>query len=104
MTRGLRPADELIGPAVAEIVAALDAPASDAPLVALARSLASTIDAMPPAVRQAMLPQHAGPLLKVLAELEARAVKRRPDVPARPSRLDELRAARARATDKEIRR
>jgi hypothetical protein len=96
VSRNLRPADELLRPAVEQMVAALDAPPADAPLIALARQLAAAIDDMPPAVRDAMLPQHAGPLLKVLDALEARAVKRRPDVPARPSRLDELRMARTR--------
>ena len=91
--RRLRPADELIGPALAAMVAGLDPPEADGPLLALARRMAATIDAMPDAVAVSMLPNHAGPLVKALAELEARAVKRRGSAPAGPSRLRDLRAA-----------
>ena len=48
--------------------------------------LAATIDAMPPAVAVPMLPNHAGPLVKVLTELDARyrrrSAGREPGAPA----------------------
>ncbi len=64
----------MLGPAVAALGEALDPPAAD--LLALARRLAATIDAMPPAVAVPMLPNHAGPLVKVLTELDARYRRR----------------------------
>lgn len=94
--RQLRSAGELVAPAVAEMVKALDPPAEDAPLVALARSLASAIDGMAPAVRSAMMPQFSGQLVKVLGELDARARRRGTADPKRVSKLDELRATAAR--------
>jgi hypothetical protein len=96
MAANLRPAEELIGPRVAEMVAAYDCPAADAPLVALARTLAATIDAMPPGVRTTMLPQHSGQLTRVLAELDARAARRAKPQRRAQSQLDLLRAEQAR--------
>ena len=93
--RRLRAANQLVGPAVEQTVKALNAPDSDAALVALARRQAATVDAMPDGVAVAMLPQHSGQLLKTLAELQARAAKRGQAADARPSRLDALRAARS---------
>lgn len=100
MARPLRPAEELIAPCVAGMLAAYDPPPADAPLAALARTLAATIDAMPPGVRQAMLPQHTGPLLKVLTELDMRARRREGgrEPGRKPNQLEQLRAAHARAT------
>ena len=93
--RRLRSADSLLGPAVAATVAALGPPDADAALVRLAEVIAATIDAMPDAVRVTMLPNHTGQLLKVLGELEERAVRRRKAASGRPNRLDQLRAAHA---------
>jgi hypothetical protein len=88
----LRDASHLIEPTLAE----LEVPASDAPLLALARRMAATIDAMPDAMAGTMLPNHAGPFLKALAELEDRAAKRRARTGAgRPNRVSQLRAAHA---------
>jgi hypothetical protein len=93
-SRNLRDAGQLLAPAVEGLGDALGAPAADAPLLALARRMAATIDAMPDGVAVAMLPNHAGPLIKVLAELEARANARRKPAAGKPSRLNQLRAAR----------
>lgn len=97
MTQGrrIRAAGQLVGPAVEQTVKALNAPDSDAALIALVRRQAAIIDAMPDGVAVAMLPQHSGQLLKTLAELQARAAKRGQAADARPSRLDALRAARS---------
>lgn len=89
----LRSADELVGPKVAALASALECPASDAPLLALARRMAAVIDDMPDAVAVSMLPNHAGPLIRVLAELDARSRKRRDDHTTRSSRLRDLRVA-----------
>jgi hypothetical protein len=64
----------MIEPAVAALGG--DCPPADRPLLALARRMAATIDAMPDAMAGTMLPNHAGPFLKALAELEERARKR----------------------------
>jgi hypothetical protein len=96
--RNLRNASQMIGPAIESLCDAPDLPESDAPLLALARRIAATIDAMPDGIAQTMLPNHAGPLLKVLAELETRAVARRKPVTSKPSRLAQLRAANAAGT------
>lgn len=95
MGRNLRSADQRVLPAVDAMTAAGDYPESDAPLLALARRLAASIDAMPEAVAVAMLPQHTGQLVKVLGELEARAGRRGTVAPGQPSRLEQLRAARS---------
>ena len=88
----LRDASQLITPTLE----ALDVPASDAPLLALARRMAATIDSMPDAMAGTMLPNHAGPFLKALAELEDRAAKRRARTGSgRPNRVSQLRAAHA---------
>jgi hypothetical protein len=96
MPRNLRPADELMLPAVEEMLAALDAPPEDAALVAAVRICARTIDDMAPAVRAAMLSNVLGPMLRTLKELDDRAQRRgRQDAaqPANPVR--ELRASHA---------
>ena len=93
--RRLRPAAQMLGPAVERTIAALDPPDGDAALVALVRRQAAIIDAMPPAVASAMLPNHTGQFLKALAELQARAAKRGQLADERPSKLDQLRAARS---------
>lgn len=93
--RSLRSADSLLVPALAATVAALGAPDADAALVRLAEVIAATIDAMPDAVRTTMLPNHTGQLVKVLAELEVRAARRRKAPSGPPNRLQQLRAARA---------
>lgn len=88
----LRDASQIIGPTLD----GLDCPSSDAPLLALARRMAATIDAMPDAMAGTMLPNHAGPLIKVLAELDARAQKRAAKSrQGRPNRVAQLRAAHA---------
>jgi hypothetical protein len=87
--------------AVRVTVDAIDPPPSDAALVAVAESIAETVDAMAPGQRMTLAPQHMGQLVKVLGELEARAVKRRAPLapgrgaaPANP--VDDLRRAHAR--------
>lgn len=72
----LRDARTMIAPAVEAMVADLDPPPADGPLLALVRRQAAVIDAMPDAVATTMLPNHSGQLLKALAELEDRARKR----------------------------
>lgn len=101
MAGKLRDASQMIEPAVTAMVTALECPVSDRPLVALALRVAATIDAMPDAIAATMLPNHAGPMIKILAELEARAVKRRAaDRTGRPNRVAQLRTAHAAATSK----
>jgi hypothetical protein len=63
--------------AVDETIGALGCPASDAAVVALARTVAATIDGMQAGQRGMMLGQTAPLLLKVLQELEDRSRKRR---------------------------
>jgi hypothetical protein len=93
-----RPTDGMVGPAVAESLLALDLPPADEGLAALARTLAASIDAMPPGVRSAMLPQASGQLFRVLRELDARARRRireaKPRTERAPSALNELRTRR----------
>jgi hypothetical protein len=72
----LRDAAELIRPAVDAMLAGLDPPAADLPLIALVRRQARLIDGMPDAVAVSMLPNHTGQLLKALGELEDRARRR----------------------------
>jgi hypothetical protein len=92
----LRDAKTLISPAIDAMVAELDPPASDGPLIALLRRQARVIDAMPDAVAVSMLPNHTGQLVKVLAELEDRARKRgRQDGPRPVNPVRELRAGHA---------
>jgi hypothetical protein len=95
MARQLRDADTLVMPALRRSLAALRPPAEDDAVVALAMALGEAIDGMVPAVRSAMIAQVSGQLLKTLAELDRRAVRRGEPQPGRPSRLDQLRAARA---------
>jgi hypothetical protein len=95
-SRNLRNATQMLGPALEALG---EVPAADAPLLALARRMAAVIDSMPDGVAQAMLPNHAGPLVKVLTELDARAQRRGKDAsPPKASRLDQLRAASAAGT------
>lgn len=92
----LRDAKEMIGPAIEAMVGELDVPASDGPLLALIRRQARVIDHMSDAEAVSMMPNHAGPLLRGLAELEERARKRGRDngpQPANPVR--DLRASHA---------
>lgn len=93
--RHLRSADGLMAPALAETVAALDPPESDAALVRLAEVTAEAIDAMPVEVKAAMLGQTGPMLLKLLQELETRHQRRRKPGSDRTSRLAQLRAANA---------
>jgi hypothetical protein len=93
--RTLRNVNQLISPALEAAVAELDPPVSDGALVALCRRLAATIDEMPPAVGQAMIPNFAGPLLRALTELEDRARKRGRQGPPVVSPVAELRKAHA---------
>ena len=97
----VRSADRTLGAALKVTVAALDAPESDAALIRVAEVLAEVIDAMELGQRLSLLPQHTGQLVKVLGELEARAVRRRVPVAAAPGKapadpVDELRRAHAR--------
>lgn len=92
----LRDAKALIAPAVEAMVAELDAPASDGPLLALVRRQARVIDHMSDAEAVAMLPNHSGQLVKALAELEDRARKRgRQDGPRPVNPVRDLRASHA---------
>lgn len=91
----LRSADDLVTAALAQTVAAIGPPESDAALVRLAEVTAAAIDDMPPAVRAAMLGQTAPLLLKLLQELDQRARHRAQGrAPGSPSRLERLRSAR----------
>jgi hypothetical protein len=97
----LRSADRTVLAAVKVTAAALDPPDEDLALVKVAEVIAETIDAMGPGERLSLLPQHTGQLVKALAELEARAARRRAPVPAPPAAapvnpLDELRRTHAR--------
>jgi hypothetical protein len=97
--RHLVAAEDLMSPSVEATIAALDPPPQDAALVQAARMAAKGIDRMEPALRSTMFPQHAGILLRALRELDERARKRRngPDSAGKgvPSRLEQMRAARA---------
>ena len=85
-----------IADAVEETIGALGCPPSDAAVVALARTVAATIDGMEGGQRGMMLGQTAPLLLKVLQELEDRSRKRRARPGAgRASKVAQLRAAHA---------
>jgi len=85
-----------IAAAVDETIAAIDPPAQDAAVVALARKMASAIDGMKGEQLGLMIGQTAPQLLKVLQELDARALKRKSAArSARPNRVAQLRAAHA---------
>jgi hypothetical protein len=94
---GLRDADELLAPAVEETLAALQLGEGDAAAAHLARRYAKVIDeARDPAYAMRWL----GPLLLASLEaLRATPMSRKAEKPAErgPSRLDQLRAARARS-------
>jgi hypothetical protein len=87
----------MILPAVEQMVTDLDAPPSDAPLLALVRRQARVIDGMPDAVAVSMLPNHTGQLLKALAELEDRARRRRASRPGAPNPVRQMRREWAKA-------
>ena len=90
----LRDAGQMIGPTLD----ALDVPDADKPLLALVRRMAATIDAMPDAMAGTMLPNHAGPVLRALGELEDRARRRRErERPKRANPVVALRSASAQA-------
>jgi len=92
----LRDAKTMITPAIEAMVADLDAPASDGPLLALVRRQAHVIDRMSDEQAVSMLPNHSGQLLKALAELEDRARKRgRQDGPRAANPVRDMRAAHA---------
>ena len=95
MARNLRPAGELMVPAVETMLAALDAPPEDAALVAAVRICARTIDEMPPAVRAAMLANVLGPMLRTLKDLDDRARRRGQDGPRPVNPVAELRRSHA---------
>lgn len=98
------PRRSAISQAVNETIEALGCPKSDAAVVALARTVAETIDAMEGGQRGMMLGQTAPLLLKLLQELEGRAVKRRSGARGgRPNQVAKLRAAHAAATRKRAR-
>jgi hypothetical protein len=88
----LHSADELLSPAIERMVAATDPPDSDAPLLALARVIARTVDRMTDAERAAMLGQTGPLVLKVLQELETRDRRRR--APARPRAVNPVHSMR----------
>lgn len=68
----LHSADNLVGPGVEATIAAIEAPASDAGLVSLARVLANAIDRMSNAERAALMGQTSPQLFRVLEALEKR--------------------------------
>src|SRR5258708_12083249 len=96
----LRDAGELISPALAETVAAIGPPEADAALVRLTAVVASSIDHMAPAVRDVMLGQTAPLLLKLLQELDKRAMRRQQPGKGGPSGLQRLPEAPASMTEK----
>jgi hypothetical protein len=85
-----------------QAIEALGPPDEDAPLVALALSLAATLDGLEPALRPTMTAQTAGPLLRTLTALYERAEKRRGTVAPEQSGLARLRAARAASNQRAI--
>jgi hypothetical protein len=87
----LRDASAMIAPAVELMIGGLDAPDSDAPLLALVRRQARVIDHMGDAEAISMLPNHSGQLIKALAELEDRARRRRAVRPGAPNPVRALR-------------
>ena len=92
---GLRDADELLGPAVEETLAALKLTERDAAAAQLARRYAAAIDA---AASPAAALRHLGPLLaKALEALRATPAARPAGkrVPQRRTWLEEMRGARA---------
>jgi hypothetical protein len=92
----LHDAAELLSPALEQMVKASDPPASDAPLIALARCLAKTVDRMSDAERAAMLGQTGPLILKVLQELETRdRLHRAPERPTAPNPVRKMREAHA---------
>ena len=100
----IRDASELLYPAVCETIAALGLDSTDAAAAKLARQYARTIDEQPPGKLYAAALRWLGPELhKILESLgatpAARAALKRGDKPAptaQESKLDQLRANRAR--------
>lgn len=87
--------------AVNETIRAIDPPASDAAVTALARKMASAIDGMQGDQLALMIGQTAPQLLKVLQELEVRAKARRSAARSqRPNKVANLRAAHAQSPAK----
>jgi hypothetical protein len=85
-------------PAVEVTIGALGCPPADAAVVALARTVAVTIDEMDDDQRAVMLGQTAPLLLKLLQELDTRAQRRRPQPGAgRANKVAQLRTAHAQA-------
>lgn len=96
--RRLRPAEELLAPAVADTIAALKLAPEDAAAVSLARRYAATIDAAEPHQRAEAIAVLGPKLLTVLESLGATPVGRsrlKGGAPTRAeSRLAALREAR----------
>lgn len=100
----LRDSSELLYPAVCETIASLELDSRDAAAVKLAKQYARTIDEQPPGKLYAATIRWLGPeLQRILESLgatpAARAALKRGDSkdtpPAQASKLDQLRAARA---------
>jgi len=96
----VRDAGELLGPAV--VALGDGCPAADRPLLLLAVRMARVIDAMGDELAATMLPNHAGPLVKVLDLLErnARARRAAEERRARPNRVRELAKAHQKANQR----
>lgn len=98
------PAEVTLAVAVDSTIAALAPPEADAAVVALARKMASVIDAMEGERLALMIGQTAPQLLKVLQELDARAAKRRAaQRSSRPNRVAQIRSAHAQSPAKKKR-
>jgi hypothetical protein len=96
--QNLRDAAELMVPAVEKALTAYDAPDEDAAFVQVARLTARDIDRMPRQVREVMLPQHTGMLLRAFDGLDKRRRDRQKGQQggnARVSAVDDLRTAQA---------
>lgn len=93
--RRLRDASELLRPAVASALEALQLGPEDAGISALALAMATAIDAMDESERARMIGQTAPALLRVLEAADARARRRGHKPTGVPSGLEKLRAARA---------
>ena len=94
----LHDAGEQLLPALERTIAAVDPPADDDALIALARAIAGSLDRMTRDQRVVMIGQTSPQLLRVLVELDKRASRRAKPVKRAPSQLDRLREAHARST------
>jgi hypothetical protein len=92
----LHDVDELLLPALERTLAAVDLPASDDALVALARAVAGSLDRMTRDQRVTMIGQTSPQLLRVLVELDKRVARRAKPVSREPSALDRLRTVHSR--------